>query len=62
MLHWNENQNLGRINAFYPWTNILRRTGIQASHDSVISTIHPRRFNPQRPIALLTAFEATDAT
>jgi hypothetical protein len=34
----------------------------QASHDSVISTTNPRRFNPWYPITILTALKATDAT
>lgn len=40
----------------------MRTTDVQASHGSVISTTHPRRFSPQQSVTTITALEASDAT
>jgi hypothetical protein len=47
--------DVGTIDAFNHQRGCKRRTGIQTSHDSVISTIHPQRFNPQSPLIPITA-------
>jgi hypothetical protein len=42
----NENQNLGCIDAFIHQHRSMERPVIQAWQHTVISTTHPRRFNP----------------
>jgi hypothetical protein len=38
---------MGSIDAFIHRNRIMEGPGIQALHDTVISTTHPRRFNPR---------------
>jgi hypothetical protein len=43
---WDSGQGHGTLETFIHPYSIMRRTSFQASHDSTMSTVHPRRFKP----------------